>query len=493
MDSTSNHQNIKQMEKPVGRGRRQESRPTIDRLPPNSPEAEEGVLGCVLLDPKACLPLCVEKMRGDGAEVFYSLPHQTLYNCLQTMFECGDVIDLITLHNMLKLQGTLEEVGGLNYLSALPDKVPSTANLGYYIDILVEKWKLRRAIKIATNIVAGAYEGVADVDAFLDKAESDILSIRQFAAGAERKSIKESVRTCMDTLEVWHERKGGLIGLSTGFTDLDKMTGGLVNGEMTVIAARPSMGKTSLAMNIAEHVSMTLGLPVGVFSLEMSTDSLVMRLLCSRARVSMSTARDGFLADRDFPKLTGVAGKLSHAPIYIEDLAGLTVMELKARARRMAQQYGIKLFVVDYLQLLHATINGQRLEKREREVSECSSGCKAVAKELGVPVIVLSQLNRELEKFDKRRKPRLSDLRESGSIEQDADAVGLLYEPETEEDEDNPIVIPINLIIAKQRNGPVGEINFTFFKNITRFESMARKIDVPVQEEFDTSTHTGYR
>ncbi|MGZ4971679.1 MAG: DnaB-like helicase C-terminal domain-containing protein [Limisphaerales bacterium] len=257
-------------------------------------------------------------------------------------------------------------------------------------------------------------------------------------------------------------------------------------GEMVVIAARPSVGKTSLAMNIAEHVSLELKQPVGVFSLEMTAESLVVRMLCSRARVYMRKIRDGFLAERDFPKLTGTAGKLTSAPLFIDDSSGMSVLQLRAKARRMWQQYGIKLFVIDYLQLLHST--SRRAENRQQEIAEISGGIKALAKELKVPVIVLAQLNRDLEKRGPGERPRLSDLRESGSIEQDADLVCLLYreskkEAEEEGSEFEQDAISVKLFVAKQRNGPVGEVDLTFLKSITRFESAARvdAADVPAE------------
>jgi replicative DNA helicase len=253
---------------------------------------------------------------------------------------------------------------------------------------------------------------------------------------------------------------------------------------MIVIAARPSMGKTSLAMNIAEHVAVDLKLPVGVFSLEMTAASLVLRMMCSRARVNLRSMREGFMTERDFPKLTGAAGKLANAPLFIDDTAGLSILQLRAKARRMWQQYGIKLFVVDYLQLLHST--ARRAENRQQEIADISNGIKALAKELDVPVIVLSQLNRELEK-DKNRKPRLSDLRESGAIEQDADLVGLLYRPSGGEEDEaggpDQDACPVNLLIAKQRNGPTGDINLTFLRSYTRFESAAKISgdDIPME------------
>ena len=300
---------------------------------------------------------------------------------------------------------------------------------------------------------------------------------------ASSMKMKDLVHRAINTIEDYHQRQGMITGVGTGFLDFDKMTSGLHGGEMIVIAARPSMGKTSLVMNIVEHVVLEEKQPVGVFSLEMTAESVVLRMLCSRARVNMRNIRDGFLAERDFPKLTGAAGKMANAPLYIDDSAGLSILQLRAKARRMYQQYGVKLIVIDYLQLLNAS--SSRVENRQQEVAMISNGVKALAKELNVPVIVLSQLNRELEK-DKSRKPRLSDLRESGAIEQDADLIALLYKPnegKEGDDDDAPQdqeAIPVNLLIAKQRNGPTGDVHLTFFKGYTRFESAAKVSDVPV-------------
>ena len=278
-------------------------------------------------------------------------------------------------------------------------------------------------------------------------------------------------------IQEFHQRGGGLTGLSTGYADFDKMTSGLHGGEMVVIAARPSMGKTSLVMNIAEHVVINEKQAVGVFSLEMTSESLVMRMLCSLAKVNARSIREGFMAEQDFKKLTGAAAKLGKSPLYIDDTPGLSILQLRARARRMWQQHQVKLFIIDYLQLMHST-SRKAQDNRQQEISDISSGVKALAKELNVPIIVLSQLNRELEK-DKSRKPRLSDLRESGAIEQDADLVGLLYKPVEEEEElgETRQAVeshPVNILIAKQRNGPTGDVRLTFFKSFTRFETAAK-------------------
>jgi replicative DNA helicase len=287
------------------------------------------------------------------------------------------------------------------------------------------------------------------------------------------------VGKAIGTIENFFSRKGTLNGIGTGFPDLDRMTDGLHGSEMVVIAARPSMGKTSLAMNIVEHAVLEEKLPVAVFSLEMSAESLILRMMCSIARVNLRSIREGFMSESDFPKLTNAAGRLANSKLFIDDSAGLSILQLRARARRLHQQHGVKLFVVDYLQLLHSTARRSQ-ENRQQEISDISSGLKALAKELKVPVLVLSQLNRELER-DKGRKPRLSDLRESGAIEQDADVVGLLYKPNASDDEDaapeEADGLPVNLLIAKQRNGPTGDINLTFLKNYTRFESAAKVSD----------------
>jgi replicative DNA helicase len=323
----------------------------------------------------------------------------------------------------------------------------------------------------------------------MDEVERDILRISEDRVEGGIAPMRELIHTAISQIEARHTTPGLLVGLSTGFTDLDRLTSGLHAGEMVVIAARPSVGKTSLAMNIAEHVAVELRQPVGVFSLEMTAESLVMRLLCSLARVNLRAVREGFLATRDFPKLTGAAGRLSGAPLFIDDTSGLSILQLRAKARRLAQQHGIKLFVVDYLQLLHST--ARRVDNRQQEIADISNGLKALAKELRVPVVVLSQLNRDVEKRGAGEAPRLSDLRESGAIEQDADLVGLLYrDSKGKDDEDagrdfDEDAMPVKLYIAKQRNGPTGELNLTFLKSFTRFESAAKigEEDIPPHDE----------
>jgi replicative DNA helicase len=454
----------------------------IDRLPPHSIEAEQGVLGCVLISPNEAMGLCFEKLRR-GSDTFYDLRHQALYDVLAKMYDTREPIDLITLQQRLKDNGQLEAIGGLAYLTGLMDAVPSAANLEYYLGIVREKYVLRQMIQTCSGVISRVHEHEGEVDPLLDEVERDILRISEDREEGTSRSMKELVGKSIKIIEDFHQRQGALSGIGTGFTDLDKMTNGLHKGDMVVIAARPSMGKTSLAMNIVEHVVINERLPVAVFSLEMTAESLVTRLLCSLAKVNMKSIRDGFLTDPDFRRLTGAAGKLSKAPLHIDDTPGLSILQLRARARRLWQQHEVKLFVIDYLQLMHST-SKKAQDNRQHEVAEISAGVKALAKELQVPVIVLCQLNRELEK-DKSRKPRLSDLRESGAIEQDADLVGLLYKARDDDDEDRDRDktdapeygnegLPVNLLIAKQRNGPTGDVELVFLKGFTRFEGKSK-------------------
>lgn len=458
----------------------------VDRLPPHSLEAEQCVLGCLLQSANEGVAYCVERFK--DASVFYDLRHQTIFTVLVEMWERKEAIDELTVGQRLRDKQQLDAVGGYVYLSSLINAVPSAANLAYYADIVREKFILRRLIQTCTSIIGRAYEEQDEVEQLMDEVERDVLRISEDRIEPTSKPIKDLVATAVTRIEEYFQRRGALTGLETGFTDFDKMTSGLHGGDMIVIAARPSVGKTSLAMNIAEHVAIELKQPVGVFSLEMTAEALVMRMLCSQARVNLRNIREGFMSEHDFPKLLTATGKLSGAPLFIDDSAALSILQLRARARRMWQQYGIKLFIVDYLQLLHST--ARRAEQnRQQEIADISSGLKALAKELGVPVIVLSQLNREVER-DRSRKPRLSDLRESGAIEQDADLVGLLYRADPknpgkaaagddEEDGGAPEgdVIPVNLLVAKQRNGPTGDVRLTFFRSYTRFENASKISD----------------
>jgi replicative DNA helicase len=464
------------------KGDRAAALPALDRLPPHDIQMEMGVLGCALLEPNQCIGECVESLKDDGKLAFYDLRHQTIYETLEHMFNARLPVDLITVQQHLKDRQLLEQIGGIAYLSQLQDAVPSAANLSYYLEKVKEKYLLRKLIQTCSGVIGQIYDFDGEVEALLDEVEKEVLRVNESRVQTGMKPIAGLVSDAIQTIEHYFGRNGELGGLATGFADLDKMTDGLHGGEMIIIAARPSMGKTSLAMNIAEHVAVELKQPVGVFSLEMSAQSLILRMMCSLARVNLRSIREGFMSETDFPKLTSAAGRLSASKLFIDDTAGLSILQLRARARRMAQQHGIKLFVIDYLQLLNSTARRAQ-ENRQQEIADISSGIKALAKELNVPIIVLAQLNREIEK-DKNRKPRMSDLRESGSIEQDADLVGLLHKPDSEdEDAAAPVEsdgIPVNLVIAKQRNGPTGDVNLTFLKPYTRFESAAKFSDEDV-------------
>lgn len=453
-----------------------------DRLPPHSLESEQGVLGCILLAPNESMGMCIEKLNR-GADVFYDMRHAALFNALVEMYDRKELIDPITVQQRLRDRNQLEALGGMPYIAGLMNAVPSAASLEYYLEIVKEKFTLRSIIQTCTGIVAKVYDHQGDVQSLLDDFERDAMRISQDRVQVSTKEIRAIVQDSINVIEEYWQRAGMVSGIATGYPDFDKMTGGLKGGDMIVIAARPSLGKTSLAMNIAEFVACEDKLPVGIFSLEMTAESLVTRMICSRARVNLRNVRDGFLAERDFPRLTGAAGRIANAPIYIDDTSGLSILQLRAKARRMQQQYGIKLFVIDYLQLMHSS--SSKADNRQQEIADISCGIKGLAKELNVPVIVLAQLNRDIER-EKNRKPRLSDLRESGAIEQDADLVGLLYNAAREEDEDqepNEVeAVPVNLLIAKQRNGPTGDVNLTFLKSYTRFESASKVSGVDYEE-----------
>ena len=308
----------------------------LDRLPPHSSEAEQGVLGCVLLSPNECMGECIEKLKDDGQQVFYDLRHQTIYEALAKMYDAREAVDLITLQQKLKDQQLLEQIGGIAYLSQLQDAVPSAANLSYYLEIIQEKFLLRRMIATCTEVVGRVYDYEGDVETLLDEVEKEILRINESRAQSSTATVKELVGKAILTVENYFGRKGTLNGLGTGFPDLDRMTDGLHGQEMIVIAARPSMGKTSLAMNIVEHVVLEQNLPAGVFSLEMSAESLVLRMLCSIARVNLRSIREGFMSEADFPKLTSAAGRLAKAKLLIDDTAGLSILDLRARGLAVA-------------------------------------------------------------------------------------------------------------------------------------------------------------
>jgi replicative DNA helicase len=452
----------------------------IHRTPPHSVEAEQGVLGSMLISPRDTIAECVEKI---NEEYFYIPAHQTIYTALVDLWNAAQAIDLITFTQILRDRNLLEAVGGASFVTSLFTFVPTAANVGYYLAIVRDKFILRQIISAATESVRRAYEEQDEVDDLLDAVEQKIFAVGEDRFKGQMLSMKEQVMSTLESIEKLFENKGAITGLSTGFRDFDKLTSGLHAAEMIVIAARPSMGKTALAMNIAEHVALEMKAPVAIFSLEMSAQQLVQRMLCSRARVNLAKTRDGFLSESDFPKLTHAASKLAEAKIFIDDSAGLSILELRAKARRLKTQHDLQLIVIDYLQLLRST-SRRAQDNRQLEISEISAGLKGLAKELKIPIIVVAQLNRnpEIRTGSGKGVPRLADLRESGSIEQDADLVGLLVREEyyaDSDDERKELEGKAELIIAKQRNGPIGEVKLTFLKNFTRFEDRAEDMAEP--------------
>ena len=447
--------------------------PDAHRPLPQALEAEKGLLCSILLSPREVLNECGDQVEEDS---FYSPAHGTLYRVLCEMWSANQQIDLITLTNRLRDLNLLDAVGGPGAVTELVGYVPTAANAPHYLDIVREKSLLRRMISACTSSAARCYEEQADVPQLLDDVEREIFAIGEKRLGKMSSGMREDVFDALENIEKMYQQRGTISGVATGYTQFDKMTDGLHAGEMIIIAARPSMGKTALAMNIVEHVALDPKgpKPVGVFSLEMSTQQLVQRMLCSRARVNMKKIRDGVLARTEHGKLNDAAGDLSESAIFIDDTPSLSIHDLRTRARRMRDRHRVELIAIDYLQLCRSTTRrGQ--ENRQIEISEISSGIKALAKELEIPVIVLAQLNRQPEARG-GGKPRMSDLRESGSLEQDADVVALLVRPEVyEDDEDTRAELSgkAELIIAKQRNGPTGEIPLTFIKEYTRFENAA--------------------
>ncbi len=430
----------------------------------------------MLISPRETIAEVVEKVNDD---YFYIPAHQTIYSVLVDIWNAGAGIDLITFTQVMRDRNLLDAVGGAAFVTSLFTFVPTAANVGYYLEIVRDKYILREIIKACTEGARRSYDEQDQVDNLLDEVEQAIYAVGEDRFKGKAFSMKDEVMEAIETIEKLWENKGSLTGLPTGFLELDAMTSGLHPSEMIVIAARPSMGKTALAMNIVEHVAVFEKRPVAVFSLEMSTQQLIQRMLCSRARVNLKKARDGFLAQADFDRLTASAAKLAESNIFIDDTPGLSILELRAKARRLSAQHKIELIVIDYLQLLRSpSRRGQ--ENRQIEISEISAGIKGLAKELKIPIIVAAQLNRNPENRtgDSKGRPRLSDLRESGSIEQDADLVGLLvrqeYYADSEEERDETEG-KAELIIAKQRNGPTGDVPLTFRKEFTRFEDRARE------------------
>ncbi|MFH0880375.1 MAG: replicative DNA helicase [Lentisphaerota bacterium] len=455
-----------------------------DRIPPYSEDAERGVLGSALLDAARIVDLCVERQL--TPESFYVPAHQKLFEVMVAMAQDSRPIDLLTVPERLRELGLLDEIGGSVFLERLVDDTPTSAHAEYYIDIVSQKFLLRAIINRSRESIDLCYSSEEEAHALLGRVEQSFFDI----ADEQRANVipwHRLVKTAMSEIENIFLTKKGITGIPTGYSDMDRVLLGLHAGDMFILAARPSMGKTSLALNIAENIALGKGdnvpRPVAVFSLEMSAESLVRRMICSHARVPAHRLSGGFITPVNHGLLIQAADALMKAPLYLDDSAGLDVMELRSRARRLKRKYDIQLIVVDYLQMLNCTQFAK--EGRQREVSAISGGLKAMAKELKIPVLVLSQLNRAPETRDKvSAVPKLADLRDSGSIEQDADVVGLLRRPcrypGDQDSEDKTLAI---LEIAKHRNGPVGRINLNFDEECTRFDNRASGVDQDTQGE----------
>jgi replicative DNA helicase len=440
--------------------------PAPYNLPPQNIEAEESLISAILVDNNTLLDV-IEIL---APEDFYRTAHQKIYAAITDLFNKAEPIDLVTLANKLKEKGHLEEIGSASYLARLVDTVPLAVNAQHYAKIVHDKAALRRLIEKANAIVKRCFEERGNADDVIDFAESAIFEISEKKSQQAFYPLSKIILGNIETLEENQGNRSLVTGIPTGFSRLDNLTSGFQNSDLIILAARPSMGKTALALNIARNAAVDANIPVAVFSLEMSKEQLSLRMLCSEARIDSSRLRGGFFSMEDWHRLTDAAGILSESPIYIDDSASLSAMDIRAKARRLKMEKNIGLVIIDYLQLMQGRAGAER---RDIEISEISRSLKALAKELDLPVLALSQLNRMLEQRNDKR-PRLSDLRESGALEQDADVVAFIYRDEVyNKEEDNPNKGVAEILLSKQRNGPTGDIYLTFLNSYTRFEDLA--------------------
>lgn len=437
-----------------------------DKVPPQSIDAEKSTLGSMLIDRDAIAKV-IEILKPKD---FYREAHSIIYEIINDLFDKGEPVDLVTVSEELRDQGSLEDIGGVSYLTSIANSVPTAANVEHYAKIVEEKSVSRRLIKSASQISQLGYNSDQDLDVILDKAEQLIFNISQRRTVQSFSGIKDVLMETFDNLEHLYDNKGGVTGVPTGFKDLDKMTSGFQDSELVIIAARPSMGKTALALNIGQYAAIEEDIPVTIFSLEMSKEQLVQRMLCSEAQVDNHRLRTGYLNENDWNRLTDAAGSLSDAKIFIDDTPGITAMEMRAKARRIKAEHGLGLILIDYLQLMQGS---GRTESRQQEVSQISRSLKGLARELNVPVVSLSQLSRAVEQRNDKR-PQLSDLRASGSIEQDADLVAFIYRDDYYNSDSEKEGIT-EIIIGKQRNGPVGTVELAFQKEYTKFVDLAQR------------------
>ncbi|MFC1624001.1 replicative DNA helicase [Candidatus Omnitrophota bacterium] len=436
----------------------------LEKMPPQNLEAEMAILGSMLIEEHAIAD-AIEVL---DSSCFYNEANRKIFECILKLYTDNKAVDIVTLIEQLKQREELDKIGGATYITSLTTVVPTAANIKHYAHIVKEKSILRNLIFTATNIVSESYDSHGEVEKILDRAERMIFEISSRKVDTNFAPIKEVIKNSIETIDNLYQKKAHVTGIATGFSDFDSLTAGLHPSDLIVFAGRPSMGKSAFIASIAEHVGLVEKVPMVIFSLEMSKEQLAQRMLCSHARVNAHNVRTGFLSQSDWPRLTNAAGKLSEAPIFIDDTASLSVLEIRAKSRRLKSQHNIQLIIVDYLQLMQG-LRGS--ENRQQEISEISRSLKALARELNVPLIAVSQLSRAVETRQDHR-PQLSDLRESGAIEQDADLVGLLLREEYyNPTEENRGIAEI--IIAKQRNGPVGSLRLTFIREYAKFENLA--------------------
>ncbi|MFC3210791.1 replicative DNA helicase [Planomicrobium okeanokoites] len=433
----------------------------MDRVPPHNQEAEQSVLGAIFLEPQSLISVAEIVMPED----FYRIAHQKIFQTMINLSDRGKAIDVVTVTEELSAKKELEDVGGLSYLTEIANAVPTAANVGHYAHIVEEKALLRRLIRVATTIVEDGFTREDEVEALLAEAEKKMMEVSSRKNAGDFIHIKDVLVKTYDNIELLHTRKGDVTGIPTGFRDLDKVTAGFQRNDLIIVAARPSVGKTAFALNVAQNVATKTDENVAIFSLEMGAEQLVMRMLCAEGNIDAQVLRTGALQNEDWRKLTMAMGSLSNAGIFIDDTPGIRVNDIRAKCRRLKQEYGLGMIMIDYLQLIQGP--GKSGENRQQEVSDISRSLKGLARELEVPVIALSQLSRGVEQRQDKR-PMMSDLRESGSIEQDADIVSFLYREDyyDKETEDQNM---IEIIIAKQRNGPTGTVKLAFVKEYNKF------------------------
>ncbi|MEJ8777105.1 replicative DNA helicase [Pseudogracilibacillus sp. ICA-222130] len=439
------------------------------RTPPHNIEAEQAVIGAVFLEAEA-FSTAAERLTSKD---FFRASHQVIFQAMYELFEKGEPIDLVSVTILLTNKGEIDVAGGAVYLTEIAESVPTAANIDYYARIVEEKALLRRLIKTATDIVTESFDKEDSVEAVLDTAEKSILEVANKKNTGAFKPIKDVLINVYENIEQLHHQEDEVTGIPTGFKDLDRMTAGFQRNDLIIVAARPSVGKTAFALNIAQNVAVRANENVAIFSLEMGAEQLVQRMLCAEGNIDSQRLRTGKLEQEDWGKLTMAMGSLSHAGIYIDDTPGVRVTDIRSKCRRLKQEHGLGMIIIDYLQLIQGSEGSQ--ENRQQEVSEISRSLKGLARELEVPLIALSQLSRGVESRQDKR-PMMSDLRESGSIEQDADIVGFLYRDDYYDKESEQQNI-IEIILAKQRNGPTGTVELAFVKEYNKFVDLDRRYD----------------